>query len=381
MDLNTILYGAGQPAPVPPQTVLPQAQTPMPAPAQAQTPTLEAPTQTPLAPEQAQVMQQEGISGNGSGQGFFDKLRSDPALHQAMLMMGARLMQGPKQGQNELGVLGDATAVAAQVHNMLQTNERTMQTDEAKAGALINRENAGAEAVRGREARDAELHPQFKEKLNAEVKRLRSEGRKEEALALIAEAKADPKYVQQLLGLDLQVKQSQVNENNAQAGAASASAAASRANAEFTGERTKSAKTLNEQGSPDAVLHGVKSGAAGAKAKFAELETYVKAAHPDWDQSQVAQTILDMQTGRKGEDLDVLKIMAESDNKEHRKYATDQLAARAGYVAPGTAPKAGGQAAQAAPPVAQRVHGKQYLINGKTMTWHSQNGEQGWVAQ
>jgi len=324
MDLNTILYGQGQSAPVPPQSVLPQA--PMQAP-------LEAPTQTPRMPEQTQVMQQEGISGQGSGQGFFDKLRSDPALHQAMLMMGARLMQGPKQGQNELGVLGDATAVAAQVHNMLQTNERTMQTDEAKAGALINRENAGAEAVRGEEQRRTQAFPQTQVKVAEEIKQLRAQGNLNEARALQEQWKADPKKMSEERQLDLDKTRAQIGASNASAAASYASAASSRANAEYTGERTAAAKKLNQEGSPDAVLHGTKSGAAGAKAKFAELETYIKAAHPDWTTEQVAQNILDMQTGKKGEELEVLRLMAESDDKEHRKYAAAKLAARAGYKA------------------------------------------------
>lgn len=368
MDLNTILYGAGQPAPVPPQTVLPQAQTPMPAPEQVQAPALEAPTQTPLAPEQAQVMQQEGISGNGSGQGFFDKLRSDPALHQAMLMMGARLMQGPKPGQNELGVLGDATAVAAQVHNMMATNERTMQTDEAKAGALINRENAGTKAVEGRNVRDEQMHPLLMQKTREEINQAAQAGDLARVKYLREAFLNDPKQLEKEFGLKMGVLQSQVNENNAQAGAAAA-------NARFTGERATAAHKLNQEGSPDAVLHGTKSGAAGAKAKFAELETYVKAAHPDWAKEQVAQAILDMQTGKKGEDLETLRIMADSDNKEHRTYALDKIAAKAGYKPGGAAAGTVGEA----PEESKRIHGKTYTINGKQMEWFNDGKKKGWV--
>lgn len=227
MDLNTILYGQGQPAPTPPQTVLPQAVTP-----------LEAPTQTPLAPEQVQVMQQEGISGQGTGTGFFDKLRSDPALHQAMLMMGARLMQGPKQGQNELGVLGDATAVAAQVHNMMATNERTMQTDEAQAASRINRENAGADALRGEEARRNESFPQTQAKVAEEIKQLRAQGRLNEARALQEQWKADPKRMAEERQLDLDRTRAQIGASNASAANSYAHADAAKASAARTRDET-----------------------------------------------------------------------------------------------------------------------------------------------
>jgi len=369
MDMQELLYGNSIQAQAPQPAALPAAPAPAP---QMSTP-MEAPTQTPLAPEQQQVMQQEGISGAGGGAGFFDKLRSDPALHQAMLMMGARLMQGPKQGQNELGVLGDATAVAAQVHNMLQTNERTMQTDEAKADALINRENAGADAVRSREKRENELHPDFKAKLNAEVIRLRNEGEKEAALALIAKAKSDPKYVEKMLGLDLQVKRSQVDENKAQAANAYASA---------DSHRARAAQTRDETANPEKYRGGKGGENPGTVAKSLAA----------WKQHYTSQGMAPEEAAKAAEQA-VRKEKGKDSAKEFLKFATDagyDLTKPAEYEASRKAflqaqtdfsgeAKAGGTGeAPAAPPEGQRVHGQTYVIGGKARKWFNDGKQKGW---
>ena len=74
--------------------------------------------------------------------GFMDKLKTDPAFAQAAIMMGARLMQGPRQGQDALGAFGDAAMIGTQAYTFGKQNE----VENQRAGERAKVQNAQTEA-------------------------------------------------------------------------------------------------------------------------------------------------------------------------------------------------------------------------------------------
>lgn len=108
MDMNTILYGDKQEE----QQVAPvQASTPVPQ---------TTPGAAPQAPQEM---------------GFFDKIRSDPAISQAMLLAASRVAQGQRPGQSAMGMFGDALTLGLTAHSMLKENERRAGLEERKVAS------------------------------------------------------------------------------------------------------------------------------------------------------------------------------------------------------------------------------------------------------
>ena len=60
----------------------------------------------------AQVQAQVPPEATPAGGGFMDKLKNDQAFAQAAIMMGARMMQGPRPGQDAFGALGEMSICA-----------------------------------------------------------------------------------------------------------------------------------------------------------------------------------------------------------------------------------------------------------------------------
>lgn len=73
----------------------------------------------PPVQAQAQVPQEAAPAGGG----FMDRMKNDQAFAQAAMMMGARMMQGPRPGQDAVGALGDATMIGVHAYNMGKQNE------------------------------------------------------------------------------------------------------------------------------------------------------------------------------------------------------------------------------------------------------------------
>jgi hypothetical protein len=268
-------------------------------------------------------------------------------MTQAMLMMGARLMQGPRNGQDELGALGDAAMIGLTAHNFSRENERQagiqgqeLDLKKAESGARVAASQANTAHTVQTTEHEKLSFPETQKKVAAEIKRLQSSGKKEEALALQAEWKADPKRMAEAWNLDIAKDNAQINSSNA-------SAENSRASASYQGARASAAGTLIAEGRDSEVLHGVKGGASAAKEKLAEIKTYLKAAHPEMTDQQIAQEVISMQTGKKGEGVEMLVKLQDSEDKNIRKWASQQLAAKAGYKEGGVAPVQAGAPARA----------------------------------
>lgn len=121
MDMNSVLYGEGwQPGVT--TAPMPQAEAPA-APPTAPVQLAQAPVQAPVqAPANQQQYEQDWLT----------KMRTDPAISQAMMFAASRLMQGQRPGQSQAGMLGDALAVGMTAHSMLTENERKAGLEERK---------------------------------------------------------------------------------------------------------------------------------------------------------------------------------------------------------------------------------------------------------
>jgi len=312
MDFANLLFGGDPPAPQ------------------------QAPSPAPAAPQAAPA----------AGGGFFDKIGNDPSWTNAMLFAGARLLQGQRPGQNGAGLIGDALAVGVTAQQMTQENMRQAGIQDAQvarqnrlADAQIESQQASTAATKQETSQKAELFPETKKKVSAEARRLAALGRKEEAQALLDEYKANPSRIAEQYQLDLDLDRSRINASNAAAAAAGATA-------DFTRRRTQAADALLDDGQPSAVLHGTgKTGKSAAKERMAELEQYVRAANPEWDDQQVAKKVAEAfdPSKLKGENFQTLRLLAESGDTNQRKFALGELAKAVGFAEGGAPAPAKGK--------------------------------------
>lgn len=274
--------------------------------------------------------------------GFMDKLRTDPKMLQSMLMMGTRLMAGPKPGQDPVGALGEAVMVGSATHNMLTENERANSLAQQEqdrrnqlADAQIGQVRTNTQRTQQEITQKGETFPEMKKKLALEVKQLTAAGRRDEALAKIQEFKANEGRLQQEFDLGVQKDQANISQSNASAGAAGASAEASRANSRLSNIKADAAGELYQEGQFNTVLHGAgKTGAGAAKDQLAGLKVTLKAAYPDSTDQEVARMALDINSGKKGGNIEVLKAILDYGTEDQKKGAQAKLAELAGAAPP-----------------------------------------------
>lgn len=280
MELANLLYGQGEQQPA--QGGVPA----VPAGVMA-APAIQAPIQ---APEPT----------------FTEKLRSDPAMMQSMLMMGARLMQTSGYSQDPMKDIGDAVMIGSATHNMMKENEYNNARADAEArrqnaltDAQIGQTQANTDRITQETAQSAETFPETKKKLALEMKKLVTEGRRAEALALKDEFNSDPRRLAQAWDLD-------VAKDRASISASGASAASSMSNVEFNRERTKGARLENsafetlanplaDDRAVEAASRGLNKGKTDkstAKAGVNQTKELLKEAHPDWTDTEIAAEAL-----------------------------------------------------------------------------------------
>lgn len=345
--------GGPQPGEVPPAVV----------PAQQQDVMLQPQMQQQVA--QQGLLQEEGANGKSpSGDGFFDKLRTDPKLAQSMLMVGLRMMQGQKPGQDAIGMVGDAMMAGAAAHNMLKYNEGENARKDAELGlktqesnARVAQANANTAATQQQTQQSAAQFPNMQAKLAQEVKNLRAQGQTAAANALIQEAKAG--NIKTELDLENAARRANINQSNA---SAASSMSTVRANEQLTQGRIlenearvtlmdKNATEADRESSTRVLNHG-KSDKTVVKSQQNALKELIKEANPDWTPAQVAQEALNMGQTAKTNYLNVAQKVI--DNPDG--YSADVVAAakqvvsgslqdqaRRGQPGKGAAPVAGGQ--------------------------------------
>ena len=336
---------------------------------------------------------------------FTEKLRSDPAMMQSMLMMGARLMQTSGYSQDPMKDIGDAVMIGSATHNMMKENEyANARADEEAvrrnrlADAQIGQAQASTEQTQLETSQKQVTFKDVQEKLAIEVKRLRSENKISEANALIAQAKADPARVRRMLDLE---------ESDKRAGIAAhaASAASSMSNVERNRELTKGARLENsafetltnplaDDRAVEAASRGLNKGRTdktGAKAQQDAEEARIKRAHPDWTDQRVAEEALARGGTSKTDPVTLARKVLEMpeeftpEDVEYAKQIVGQtLAETAGRKAgkagggtpkPGAAPAAAPAKATTLPPLNTRVINQVYPTPAGPMKWTAA----GWV--
>lgn len=237
---------------------------------------------------------------------FTEKLRSDPALMQSMLMMGARLMQTSGYSQDPMKDIGDAVMIGSATHNMMKENElanaraeEEMRRRNALADAQIGQTLANTESTQLETSQKRQSFPETQKKAALEIKRLEAEGKRTEAMAIREAFRSDPKRLAEEWSLDIAKDRASVNASNA-------SAASSMSNVEFNKERTKGAKAENSafdvlnnpladeravEASARALNKG-KTDKTGNKASTDAQKQLIRDAHPDWTDQQVAEEAL-----------------------------------------------------------------------------------------
>lgn len=282
------------------------------------------------------LLQDEGAQGpSQAGDGFFDKLRTDPKMAQSMLIVGLRMMQGQRPGQDTMGMIGDAMMAGAAAHNMLKYNEGENARKDTElglkvqeSGARVAQANATTADTRQRTQQSAELFPDMKAKLAQEVKNLRTQGKTAEANSLIQEAKAG--NIKTELDLENASRRANINQSNAAAGASAAQARYANAGTQGRILENEARRTLSDrnatpedQEGATRVLNNGKSDKTVVRSQQNALKELIKEANPDWTPAQVAQEALNMGQTAKTNYLNVAQKVI--DNPDG--YSADVVAA------------------------------------------------------
>lgn len=198
--------------------------------------------------------EQQGGTEAPAGGGFMERLKTDQAFAQAAIMMGARMMQGPRSGQDPMGVLGDAAMIGTQAYAMGKQNEVENQRAAERAqvqNAHTQAQTAGIQAdTAGKvqtNAENVETKLDRVKALRLKAQALERAGKLEEAQSVLSMAKAkflgdkaqnDPVAMNKLwedeLRQPLEDAKSKRNLQGAQANYYNAGAEAQSANAELT---------------------------------------------------------------------------------------------------------------------------------------------------
>jgi hypothetical protein len=210
MDYSSILQSQVA-APFPGSEAAPMAQGEQPLP------------QSVPAQEPAQQQQQQP--------GFMEKLRTNPALSQAALMMGARMMMGPKPGQDALGVLGESMMIGNHTYTMGKQNEVENEQTAQRTNSEVQRNDAVTKRTELQTAQDEAAFPGLLEKTKAEIVRLEAAGQYEKARAIGEIYDNQPERLAKMFGLKVQAAEANISQSRASAGASAASAANSYAHA------------------------------------------------------------------------------------------------------------------------------------------------------
>jgi hypothetical protein len=277
------------------------------------------------------IIMEEGAQGDTpTGMGFFDKIRSDPKMTQAMLMMGTRMMQGNKPGQDDMGMIGEAMMAGATAHNMLSYNEKQnalkqqeLDMRKAESGARVNQLTQDTQ-------QKAELFPNTKRKLEQDLANAQTDAEKKKAEARIKEFEADPERMAKREGLENSRISAQTNASNASAGASSAAAESSRAG---TSDKKEAAKMRQwaVSGTPEQKQQARDyfavddQASAGTQAKENQLKSLIKQANPAMTDQQVSAATLEHMGTQKGERIIALKSIIDNGTDEDRAAAMEEM--------------------------------------------------------
>ena len=263
---------------------------------------VEQPPEQPGVVPPAQVQAQVPPEAAPAGGGFMDKLKNDQAFAQAAIMMGARMMQGPRPGQDAFGALGDAAMIGTQAYNMGKQNEIDNQRMGERAAVLNDQtraQTAGAQAVTaGKTQENAEnllTQGDRVRSLRLKAQALERAGKVAEAQQIYDMAKAEfmskqaaknPAQMEQLWQEELRAPVEDAKSKRALQGAQAGYYDAAAGNQSAQADRQK-AETEN----PEKFR---RSGSQGAMVQSREqLKQMYKEANPGATDQQINQMVLD----------------------------------------------------------------------------------------
>jgi hypothetical protein len=324
----------------PPATAAPVAEptvTPVPPPAQVQ--------EVPLAPLKTDATPQEKL-------GFFEKLRTDPNLAQSVMMMGLNMMQGPRDGENFLGLAGRSGMLATQAKQFLDQSSVDQQRQAAESQSLIKSRDTQTASTQQQIDQRAQEFPQTLRKLQLDIDNATTDGQRKRAEAKMKEFESDPARMAENLRLDQNVRKGQAASAFASANSANATAAEKK---EATKMRQWAQSGTEEQQAAARRYFAVDdptSNAMNNKNEF--LATQMK--NLGWDDKQIAQRLLEINdpTNAKGDVLNGLIFLANDETDPTTKQGyMDKIRV---IVESGMTKNAGGAkpagAASVAPPAA-----------------------------
>lgn len=245
----------------------------------------------PPAQGQAQVPPEAAPAGGG----FMERLKNDQAFAQAAIMMGARMMQGPRPGQDAFGALGEATMIGVQAYNMGKQNEIDNQLANERAAVLNEQtraQTAGVQAATvGKTQENAEnlLTQRDRVKsLRLKAQALERAGKVAEAQQIYDIAKAEfmskqavknPAQMEQLWQEELQ---SPVEDAKSKRNLQGAQAGYYDAQAERQKAETENPEKFRQAGSQGAMVQSRE-----------QLKQMYKEANPGATEQQINQMVLD----------------------------------------------------------------------------------------
>lgn len=350
----------------------------------APAPVAQAASPAPLAIAPArdyqQLLMDEGATGDTpGGMGFFDKIRSDPKMAQAMLMAGTRMMQGNKAGQDDLGMLGEAMMAGATAHNMLSYNEKQNALKQQELD-MKQRESVARLGQLEQETKfKAELQPMEVEKARELIAKYKTENKSAEAKALGDAIRNDPEMVRRTLDDQHNVSRANVNQSNS--ASASSGALAAERKQELAWKRivadpkaTEEQKQAAREGLQAGQVSGRGSSVSAGVQNRADLYKYYEGMNPGMSVAELNQKVLNHETTAKRRDVGVelsdfaykhgFDITKAEGLAEARK-TFDQVF---GTTNAGNAADTG---ARVMPPVESRVAGKTTFVNpnGVMLVW------------
>lgn len=311
-----------------------------------QAPVAPAPAPAPAGDFQ-QIMLDEGATADTPhGMGFFDKIRSDPKMTQAMLMMGTRMMQGNKPGQDDMGMIGEAMMAGATAHNMLSYNEQQNAIKKQELDMRQHESTARVGQLEQETKQKAELFPNTKRKLELDLQNAQTDGERKKAELAIKEFEADPARMAKREGLENQRISDQSLASRASAGASSAAAESSRAT---TSDKKKSAqmKEWAVSGTPEQKQQArdyftVDDPAArSTTVKQDQIRALIKEANPQMTDQEVATATLEHMGTQKGERIIALKSIIDNGDDTARAAALEEMQGIVMKNKKGAAPAAG----------------------------------------
>lgn len=256
---------------------------------------VEQPPEQPGVVPPAQAQAQVPPEATPAGGGFMDKLKNDQAFAQAAIMMGARMMQGPRPGQDAFGALGEATMVGVQAYNMGKQNEIDNQRM-GERDAVLNEQTRAQTAGKTQENAENLLTQGDRVKaLRLKAQALERAGKVAEAQQIYDMAKAEfmsrqakknPAEMEQLWQEELRAPVEDAKSKRALQGAQAGYYDAAAGNQGAQADRQK-AETEN----PEKFR---RSGSQGAMVQSREqLKQMYKEANPGATDQQINQMVLD----------------------------------------------------------------------------------------